>query len=118
MMNKRPMIVCPHCGEHVAADRLPPQRTYRNEYGVDVFGCPKCKEEFKFEGSEYLALRARMENGEIPEGAALDAVKIHETLASERMVLEYARRPTAPWRGPAKALLVLGALVMTYLIIR
>ena len=83
------MIRCPHCEEHIEAERLPPNRKYRNEFGMDVFGCPECGQSFRFEPSEYLVVRERLERGEVPEGVAIEAVD--ELLPSEQSAIDYDR---------------------------
>ncbi len=92
----KPMIRCPHCEEHIEAERLPPNRKYRNEFGMDVFGCPECGQSFRFEPSEYLVVRERLERGEVPEGVAIEAVKVDELLPSEQSAIDISGDRNAP----------------------
>ena len=110
------MVKCPHCKENIAAERLPHQRKYRNEFGLDVFECPECHQNLKFEPSEYLVIRERIAQGELPEGIAIEGVKVDELLPSEKMAVNYERKPSAPWRGPAKLVFAIVLLFLAYLI--
>ena len=94
-MSDKPMIRCPHCEEHIEAERLLPQRKYRNEFGLDVFECPECHQNFKFEPSEYLGIRERIEKGGVPEGVAIEGAKLDDLLPSEKMAIDYDRKPRA-----------------------
>ncbi len=110
------MIRCPHCEEHIDAERLPPHRKYRNEFGLDIYECPECHQNFKFEPSEYFVIRERIEKGEVPEGVAIEGARVNELLPSENMAIKYDRKSRAPWRGLVKVLVVIGFLVLAYLI--
>ncbi len=106
----KPNVKCPHCGEHVEAKNLSNVRKYRNEYGIDVFECPECKNNFKFEPAEYLVARQGIENGEIPEGVAIDSAKENELLPSETLALNYNGPSRAPWVRLFKKIIVIALL--------
>ena len=115
-MIAKPNIWCPHCENHIAAERLPPCRKYRNHFEIDVFECPECHNEFKIEPSEYFVVRERLEAGEIPEDAAIEAARVDDVLPSEKMAGNFSRRSRAPWQGPAKIVTFLALAVLAYLI--
>lgn len=81
---EKPRIACPHCDEHIEASSLPPNRKYRNASGIDVFGCPTCGKNLKFDPQEYFAVRELMSKGEMPSGMAIDGTKEEDSLPSER----------------------------------
>lgn len=80
-----PLIRCPHCGEHIEPQRLPPQRKYRNEFGLDVFECPDCGQNFKFDPHEYFAVRGDIAMG---EGVAIAGARVDELLPSEKLAIQ------------------------------
>ena len=45
---------CPHCDKDIPKKAIAENRKYRNEAGIDVFACPHCDEQFKFDPDEYL----------------------------------------------------------------
>lgn len=118
MASNRPRVRCPHCEEHLEAEKLPPHRKYRNEFRIDVFECPECHKNFKFDPREYFITREGIENGDIPSGVAIEGVKVDELLPSEKMVIDYDRRPRAPWRRPAMAIGIIVVIVLAYLIFK
>lgn len=118
MTSDKPRVRCPHCEEHIEAERLPRHRRYRNKFGIDVFECPECHREFKFEPAEYIVTREGIEKGTIPAGVAIAGVNVGELLPSETMALDYDRRSRAPWRKPAVIFSIVVALALAYWMLR
>ena len=117
-MSNKPRIRCPHCEEHIEAQRLPGHRKYRNRFGLDVFDCPECHREFKVEPTEYFVAKEGIEKGTISSEAAIAAVKVNECLPSEMLVSNYDRSTRAPWRKPMLTIAIVAALIAVYLIFR
>lgn len=81
----KPNISCPHCRREVEATNLPKARQYRTQYGIDVFKCPLCGDDFKIEPSEYMFVKSQMEKDELPSDGeiAIDGIPTTELTPSE-----------------------------------
>ncbi len=116
--SNKPRIRCPHCEEHLEAQRLLTQRRYRNQFGLDVFECPDCHQEFKFEPAEFIVVRDGIEKGEIPTGVAIEGAKTSELLPSEKLAVERDPRSGSkrivPLLTGVVALLAAGWLVIGF----
>jgi ssDNA-binding Zn-finger/Zn-ribbon topoisomerase 1 len=83
-MPNRPQIRCPCCGSIFPVESLQRLRLRRNSYGIDIFGCPECKEQIKIDPYEYLAAREMMERNELPADAAIGAYREAELVGPEK----------------------------------
>lgn len=93
MTSNKARVRCPHCEEHLEAERLPQQRKYRNKFGLDVFECPECHQDFKFEPREYFLMRDGIEKGDISTGVAIQGASVDELLPSEKVAIDFDRGP-------------------------
>lgn len=111
------MIQCPHCGEITKVERMASQRKYRNEFGLDVFECPDCHKNYKIDPREYLLAQENMNQGSVPDSITINGAKVDTILPSEKAAIDYDRRPRAPWRGPARVIVIIVCLILAYAIL-
>jgi hypothetical protein len=113
MNDPRLVIRCPHCDQHIEAQRLVHLRKHLNEFGIDVFECSNCFQRFKFDPDHYFLMREEMAKGRISEGRVIGAVKPHERLASE-----IVSHDGAWWQWSAAVAIMLGVGALVYFVLR
>ena len=106
MASGKPSIVCPHCNEWLAGPIFPGQKAYRNNFGIDVWICPKCDGKFKIETSEYIFVRDQIASGAASVATAISGYPEEEPTPSELDALVWQQRRKAKRN---LVLLVLGA---------
>ena len=82
-MSNKPLISCPNCKAEFQAKNLLKYRLYRNKYGIDVFKCPVCEENIKIDAVVYMVTKSQIEDGEVSEDTAVEAVKEEDVLPQE-----------------------------------